>query len=89
MVADDGCVPEMGVRTDIPFRDLTEKEKDIIYHGLAEAYQMTLRNLVKWVAGVPDSLPEEMRSKADGSLLWEPRSRLQKTKTALPGNIYA
>ena len=26
----------MGVRTDIPFRDLTEQEKDIVYHGSAE-----------------------------------------------------
>ncbi len=26
---------EMGVRTDIPFRDLTEQEKDIVYHGPA------------------------------------------------------
>lgn len=24
---------EMGVRTDVPFRDLTEQEKDIVYHG--------------------------------------------------------
>lgn len=133
---------EMGVRTDIPFRDLTEKEKDIVYNGpaekkhifykakksnqageldftyynavytvenalakvkdekgmkrverflkedicpqchgsrlsekarapklreigLAEACQMTLKDLVKWVAGVPDSLPEEMRPMAE------------------------
>ena len=27
---------EMGVRTDIPFRDLTEREKEIVYHGPAE-----------------------------------------------------
>lgn len=27
---------EMGVRTDVPFRDLTEKEKEIVYHGPAE-----------------------------------------------------
>ena len=27
---------EMGVRTDIPFKDLTEKEKDIVYNGPAE-----------------------------------------------------
>ncbi len=27
---------EMGVRTNIPFRDLTEKEKDIVYNGPAE-----------------------------------------------------
>ncbi len=26
----------MGVRTDIPFKDLTEAEKDIVYHGPAE-----------------------------------------------------
>ena len=26
---------EMGVRTDVPFRDLTEQEKDIVYHGSA------------------------------------------------------
>ena len=25
----------MGVRTDVPFKDLTEKEKDIVYHGPA------------------------------------------------------
>ncbi len=27
---------EMGVRTDVPFRDLTEREKDIVFHGPAE-----------------------------------------------------
>lgn len=27
---------EMGVRTDIPFRDLTDKEKEIVYYGPAE-----------------------------------------------------
>ena len=27
---------EMGVRTDVPFRDLTEQEKEIVYHGPAE-----------------------------------------------------
>ena len=133
---------EMGVRTDIPFRELTEIEKDIVYHGpaekkhifykaknsnqageldftyynavytvenalakvkdekgmkrvekflkeeicpqcqgsrlsekarapklrgigLAEACQMTLKDLVVWVADVPDSLPEEMRPMAE------------------------
>ncbi len=133
---------EMGVRTDIPFRELTEKEKDIVYHGpaekkhifykaknsnqageldftfynavytvenalakvkdekgmkrvekflkeeicpqcqgsrlsekarapklrgigLAEACQMTLKDLVVWVADVPDSLPEEMHPMAE------------------------
>ncbi len=133
---------EMGVRTDVPFRELTEREKDIVYHGpaekkhilykakksnqageldftyynaiytvenalakvkdekgmkrvekflkeevcpacggsrlseaaraprlrgigLDEACKMTLGELVDWVAGVPDSLPEEMRSMAE------------------------
>lgn len=27
---------EMGVRTDIPFKDLTEKEREIVFHGPAE-----------------------------------------------------
>ena len=133
---------EMGVRTDIPFRELTEKEKDIVYHGpaekkhifykaknsnqageldftyynavytvenalakvkdekgmkrvekflkeeicpqcqgsrlsekarapklrgigLAEACQMTLKDLVVWGADVPGFLPEEMRPMAE------------------------
>ncbi len=133
---------EMGVRTDIPFKDLTDQEKEIVYHGpaekkhifykakksnqageldftyynavytvenalakvkdekgmkrvekflkeetcpecggsrlsdrarapklrgisLDEACQMTLGELVEWVAGVPESLPEEMRSMAE------------------------
>ena len=132
---------EMGVRTDVPFRELTEKERDIVFHGpavkkniiyqnktsgaagdmdftyfnatytvenalskvkdekgmkrvekflrqgvcpdcggtrlsedaraprlrgisLAEACTMTLSDLSVWVKGVPDSLPEEMRSMA-------------------------
>lgn len=133
---------EMGVRTDVPFRELTDREKEIVYHGpaekkhifykakktnqageldftyfnavytvenalakvkdekgmkrvekflkeeicpqcqgsrlsekarapklrgigLAEACQMTLKDLVVWVADVPDSLPEEMRPMAE------------------------
>ena len=31
---------EMGVRTDVPFRDLTEEEKEIVYHGPAEKKQI-------------------------------------------------
>ena len=131
----------MGVRTDVPFRDLTDREKDIVFHGpaekrhifyhnknsnqageldftyfnavytvenalskvkdekgmkrvekflkedlcpdchgtrlsaaarasklrgisLDEACAMTLSELVEWVQGVPDSLPEEMRPMA-------------------------
>ena len=133
---------EMGVRTDIPFRDLTDAEKEIVYHGpaekkhifyrakksnqageldftyynavytvenalakvkdekgmkrvekflkedvcpecggsrlseaaraprlrgigLEEACKMTLKELVDWVVGVPESLPEEMRPMAE------------------------
>ena len=133
---------EMGVRTDIPFKDLTDQEKEIVYHGpaekkhifykakksnqageldftyynavytvenalakvkdekgmkrvekflkeetcpecggsrlsdrarapklrgisLDEACQMTLGELVEWVAGVPESLPEEMHPMAE------------------------
>lgn len=132
---------EMGVRTDIPFRELSDREKDIVYHGPAEKKHifyraknsqqageldftyynavytvenalakvkdekgirrvekflkrdicpqchgtrlsekarapklrglsldqvcaMTLRDVSRWVEGVPDSLPEEMRSMA-------------------------
>lgn len=133
---------EMGVRTNVPFKDLTDKEKDIVYHGpaekkhifykakntnqageldftyynavytvenalakvkdeksmkrvekflkqdvcpdchgtrlserarlpklrgisLAEACTMTLVDLVEWVHGVPETLPQEMRSMAE------------------------
>ncbi len=133
---------EMGVRTDVPFRDLTDKEKEIVFDGpaekkhilyrakktdavseldftyysavrtvenalskvkdekgmkrvekflkegicpdcsgsrlseaarapklrgisLDEACKMTLKDLVHWVTGVPESLPEEMRSMAE------------------------
>jgi len=132
---------EMGVRTDVPFRDLSAQEKDIVFHGpavkkniiyqnktsgaagdmdftyfnatytvenalarvkdekgmkrvakflrqevcpdcggsrlseaaraprlrsvsLAEVCRMTLSELVMWVEGVPDSLPEAMRPMA-------------------------
>lgn len=33
--------------------------------GLAEACKMTLKELVEWVAGVPETLPEEMRPMAE------------------------
>ncbi|MGO5168783.1 excinuclease ABC subunit UvrA [Bacillota bacterium LCP21S3_G6] len=133
---------EMGVRTDVPFRDLTEREKEIVFHGpaekkhifyhnknsnqageldftyfnavytvenalakvkdekgmkrvekflkeelcpechgtrlsaaarapklrdisLDEACTMTLEDLVNWVRGVPESLPEDMRPMAE------------------------
>ena len=85
---------EMGVRTDIPFKDLTDEEKGmkrvekflkeevcpecggsrlseaarapkLCGIGLAEACKMTLKELVEWVAHVPESLPKEMRPMAE------------------------
>ena len=35
---------EMGVRTDIPFRDLTPEEKEIVYHGPAEKRHIIYKN---------------------------------------------
>ena len=35
---------EMGVRTDVPFRDLTNKEKDIVFHGPAEKKHIFYHN---------------------------------------------
>ena len=35
---------EMGVRTDVPFRDLTEQEKDIVFHGPAEKKHIFYHN---------------------------------------------
>ena len=35
---------EMGVRTEVPFRDLTEQEKDIVYHGPAEKKHIFYHN---------------------------------------------
>ena len=35
---------EMGVRTNIPFRDLTEQEKDIVFHGPAEKKHIFYHN---------------------------------------------
>ncbi len=34
---------EMGVRTDVPFRELTEAEKDIVFHGPAEKKHILYR----------------------------------------------
>lgn len=34
---------EMGVRTDVPFKDLTDKEKDIVLHGPAEKKHILYR----------------------------------------------
>ena len=35
---------EMGVRTDIPFKDLTPEEKEIVYHGPAEKKHIIYKN---------------------------------------------
>ena len=35
---------EMGVRTDVPFRDLSDKEKEIVYHGPAEKRHIIYKN---------------------------------------------
>ena len=35
---------EMGVRTDVPFRDLTEREKEIVFHGPAEKKHIFYHN---------------------------------------------
>ena len=35
---------EMGVRTDVPFRELTEREKEIVYHGPAEKKHIFYHN---------------------------------------------
>ena len=35
---------EMGVRTDMPFRDLTDREKDIVFHGPAEKKHIFYHN---------------------------------------------
>ena len=44
----------MGVRTDIPFKDLTDKEKDIVYHGPAEKKRIFYKAKTTNVAGEMD-----------------------------------
>ncbi len=45
---------EMGVRTDIPFKDLTEKEKEIVYHGPAVKKHILYKAKNSNVAGEMD-----------------------------------
>ncbi|MBR4569853.1 MAG: ATP-binding cassette domain-containing protein, partial [Candidatus Riflebacteria bacterium] len=45
---------EMGVRTDIPFKDLTDKEKEIVYHGPAEKKHIFYKAKKTNVAGELD-----------------------------------
>lgn len=46
---------DLGVRTDVPFRELTEKEKDIVFHGPAIKKHMIYQNKTsgaqaKWIS---------------------------------------
>ncbi len=45
---------EMGVRTDVPFRNLTEKEKDIVFHGPAKKHHLIYQNKTNGAAGEMD-----------------------------------
>ena len=45
---------EMGVRTDVPFRDLTDREKDIVFHGPAEKKHIFYHNKSSNQAGELD-----------------------------------
>ncbi len=45
---------DMGVRTDVPFRDLTKKEKEIVFHGPAEKHHLLYVNEKTNVAGEMD-----------------------------------
>ena len=42
---------EMGVRTDVPFRELTERERDIVFHGPAEKRNIVYQNKTTGEAG--------------------------------------
>lgn len=44
----------MGVRTDVPFRELTEKERDIVYHGPAEKKHIFYKSKTTNQAGEMD-----------------------------------
>ncbi len=44
----------MGVRTDVPFKDLTEKERDIVFHGPAEKKHILYRSKNTELAGELD-----------------------------------
>ncbi len=45
---------EMGVRTDVPFRDLTDQEKEIVFHGPAEKKRIIYQNQKTGAAGDMD-----------------------------------
>ena len=45
---------EMGVRTDVPFRELTDKERDIVFHGPAVKKNIIYQNKTSGAAGDMD-----------------------------------
>ncbi len=45
---------EMGVRTDVPFRELTDKEKEIVFHGPAVKKNIIYQNKTSGAAGDMD-----------------------------------
>ncbi len=45
---------EMGVRTDVPFQELTEKERDIVFHGPAVKKNIIYQNKTSGAAGDMD-----------------------------------
>ena len=47
-------VREMGVRTDVPFKDLTENERDIVFHGPAIKKHIIYQNKTSGAAGDMD-----------------------------------
>ena len=45
---------DKGVRTDVPFRDLTDREKGIVFHGPADKFHMIYQNSKTGAAGEMD-----------------------------------
>ena len=45
---------DLGVRTDVPFRDLTEKERDMVFHGPAVKRHLIYQNQTSGAAGEMD-----------------------------------
>ena len=45
---------ELGVRTDVPFRDLTDKEREIVFHGEAKKVHIIYQNKTSGAAGDMD-----------------------------------
>ncbi len=45
---------DLGVRTDVPFRDLTKKERDMVFHGPAVKHHMVYQNKTDGSAGEMD-----------------------------------